>query len=44
MDSHLCLSRVNVIINIPQLESVFGIGLASTGEEHRSLRIRPAEK
>jgi len=44
MDSHLCPSRANVIINIAHVKSIFGIELALPGEEHRLFRIRAVEK
>jgi hypothetical protein len=35
MDSRLCPSLVNVIINIAEVKTVFGLELASPGEAHR---------
>ena len=35
MDSRLCPSLVNVIINIAEVKSVFGLQLASPGDAHR---------
>jgi hypothetical protein len=35
MDSRLCPSLVNVIINIAEVKTVFGLELASPGDAHR---------
>jgi hypothetical protein len=43
MDSHLCPNLVNVIINIAQAKSVFGIELALPGEKHCLFRIGAVE-